>query len=69
MNKLEKVARFERYVWYKYTIDQVPLNASKENQRDYLSGIVKSIRKNRGVPLDERRTYLKIIRKKLEEIK
>ena len=65
----KKVAKFEREVWYEYAINTIPKGIHLEYQEYYLSGIVKSIRRNYGVSLKERIGYLGLVRKKLEEIR
>jgi hypothetical protein len=65
----EKTRALEREVHYKYVIDNVPEKVSKEMQMDYLKGIVRSIRRNYGVPLKERIVYLGFVRDKLKELR
>lgn len=69
MNHLEKVAKLEREVWYEYAINRVLTGVSNEVKRDYLRGFVRSLRRNYGIPLDERKKYLGMVRKNLEKLK
>lgn len=64
-----KADKFQREVWYEYTINKIPTRYNKKEKINHLYDLVKDIRKNYNIPLDERRGYLKLIRKKLEEIK